>query len=206
LGLWVCARLVLKTQDVFQLVPKSLSKICELEYPMSTTRRNFLVTSVSIAGFGLSPIAVAPQLALAQGTSPAMPPRNPWLAEGVYPTSHFNAGATDSVLFAGPVRGRKLRLEDVKVAPTVITSNPAIKKVGGESIAFASGAVGVLKLRLTGTALEAGSFVPYPGFEADAAKATNGAIQVVLDKLDAAERARDEKQIVAALAAMGSMG
>ena len=39
---------------------------------------------------------------------PTMPPRNPWLAESVYPTSHFNPGATDSVLFAGPVHGRKL--------------------------------------------------------------------------------------------------
>ena len=34
---------------------------------------------------------------------PQMPPRNPWLADSAYPTSHFNPGATDSVLHAGPV-------------------------------------------------------------------------------------------------------
>ena len=55
-----------------------------------------------------------------------MPERNPRLAESVYPISHFNPGATDSVLFAGPVHGRKLTPNDVKSVPTVITSNPAI--------------------------------------------------------------------------------
>jgi hypothetical protein len=124
----------------------------------------------------------------------------------VYPTSHFNPGATDSVLFRGPVNGRKLSLSDVRTVSTVITSNPAIKKVGSETIAFASGAVGVQKLRLTGKRLEAGNFVPYPGFEADAAKATPAAIQLVLDNLDKAERARDETQIVKALSTMETMG
>jgi hypothetical protein len=38
--------------------------------------------------------------AFAQGT-PNMPAHNPWLTDSVYPTSHFNPGATDSVLFAG---------------------------------------------------------------------------------------------------------
>ncbi|MRG55903.1 hypothetical protein GF108_09945 [Phyllobacterium sp. SYP-B3895] len=135
-----------------------------------------------------------------------MPPRNPWLAESVYPTSHFNPGATDSVLFAGPVHGRKLTTEEVKTVPTVITSNPTLKKVGDQTIAFASGAVGVQKLRLTGKTMEAGNFVPYPGFEADAKMASNESIRAVLDKLDAASRARDESQIVTALATMGSMG
>ncbi len=137
---------------------------------------------------------------------PTMPRRNPWLAESVYPTSHFNPGATDSVLFAGPVHGRKLKTEEVKTVPTVITSNPTLKKVGVQTIAFASGAVGVQKLRLTGKTMEAGNFVPYPGFEADAEMASNESIHAVLDKLDAASGARDESQIVAALATMGSMG
>ena len=137
---------------------------------------------------------------------PTMPPRNPSLAESVYPTSHFNPGATDSVLFAGPVHGRKLKTEEVKTVPTVITSNPTLKKVGDQTIAFASGAVGVQKLRLTGKTMEAGNFVAYPGFEADAEMASNESIHAVLDKLDAASRARDESQIVAALATMGSMG
>ncbi len=36
------------------------------------------------------------------------------------------------------------------LSKTVITSNPAIKKIGDETIVFASSAVGVQKLRLTG--------------------------------------------------------
>ena len=51
-----------------------------------------------------------------------------------------------------------------------------------------------------------GNFVPYPGFEADAAKASPAAIQSVLDALDEAERARDEAQIVKALGMMDTMG
>jgi hypothetical protein len=66
--------------------------------------------------------------------------------------------------------------------------------------------VGVLKLRLTGKAMEAGNFVAYPGFEADAGLATDAAIQGVLGRLDAAERALDEAQVVAALGDMTSMG
>src|SRR6201995_4313591 len=92
-------------------------------------------------------------------SSPSMPDRNPWLADSVYPTSHFNPGATDSVLFAGPTHGRKLTAGRVKPVPTVVTSNPAIKKISGETIAFASGAVGVQKIRLTGKTMEAGNFV-----------------------------------------------
>lgn len=38
----------------------------------------------------------------ASRSTPSMPARNPWLADSVYPTSHFNPGATDSVLLAGP--------------------------------------------------------------------------------------------------------
>ena len=49
--------------------------------------------------------------------------------------------------------------------PTVITSNPAIKKVGKQTIAFASGAVGVQKIVLTGKQMKAGNVIAYPGFE-----------------------------------------
>jgi hypothetical protein len=82
-------------------------------------------------------------------TTPNMPARNPWLASGPYPTSHFNGGATDSVPFAGPVHGRKLTPQDVKTVSIVFDSNPAVKKVGSETIAFASGAVGIQKILLT---------------------------------------------------------
>jgi hypothetical protein len=169
-------------------------------------RREFLLDSTTLIGTVVGGAVWVTGPALAQQPRPNMPARNPWLADSVYPTSHFNPGATDSVLFRGPVNGRKLSLSDVKTVPTVITSNPAIKKVGNETIAFASGTVGVQKLRLTGKRLEAANFVPYPGFEADAAKATPAAIQSVLDNLDRAERARDETQIVKALSAMETMG
>src|ERR1700734_64483 len=169
-----------------------------------SNRREFLLGGAALIGAALDDPFLAP--ALAQQPVPRMPARNPWLADSVYPTSHFNPAATDSVLFKGPVHGRKLSPSDVKTVPTVITSNPAIKTVGKETIAFGSGAVGVQKLRLTGKALEAGNFVPYPGFEGDAAKATPGAIQSVLDSLDEAERARNETQIVKALGTMETMG
>jgi hypothetical protein len=171
-----------------------------------TNRREFLLSSATLIGTFLPDPVWVKGPALAQESVPNMSAHNPWLANSVYPTSHFNPGATDSVLFRGPVNGRKLSPSDVKTVPTVITSNPAVKKVGNETIAFGSGAVGVQKLRLTGKGLEAGNFVPYPGFEADAAKATPAAIQSVLDNLDKAERARDETQIVKALSTMGSMG
>jgi hypothetical protein len=169
-----------------------------------SNRREFLLGGAALIGAALDDPFLAP--ALAQQPVPRMPARNPWLADSVYPTSHFNPAATDSVLFKGPVHGRKLSPSDVKTVPTVITSNPAIKTVGKETIAFGSGAVGVQKLRLTGKALEAGNFVPYPGFEGDAAKATPAAIQSVLDSLDEAERARNETQIVKALGTMETMG
>ncbi len=169
------------------------------------TRRDLLLMGVSAAA-----ALPAAALGLIEDSSaeptPRMPRRNPWLAEGVYPTSHFNPGATDSVLISGPVHGRKLASDEVKTVPTVITSNPAIKQLGSETIAFASGAVGVQKLRLTGKAMEAGNFVAYPGFEKEAEMASAATIQAVLDKLNAAERAQDEHKIVDALGAMGAMG
>jgi hypothetical protein len=176
-----------------------------MEESAMNSRREFLLAGSSAIA-ALAAQTVTTGTAAAQKLSPNMPARNPWLAESVYPTSHFNPAATDSVLFAGPVHGRKLAHDDVKSVPTVITSNPALKKLGAETVAFASGAVGVLKLRLTGKALEAGNFVAYPGFEKEAAMATDANIQAVLDKLDAAARARDEARIVEALGAMETMG
>ena len=118
----------------------------------------------------------------------------------------FNGGATDSVSFAGPVHGRKLKPDEVKTVPIVFDSNPAIKKVGNETIAFASGAVGVQKILLTGKAFEAISFIAYPGFEQQAAKGTQTAIKSVLAEFDAARRSKDESKILVAVKAMESMG
>ena len=170
-------------------------------------RREFLLSTAATAlGAVAVPTIAGQAAALATPGAPNMPPTNPWLADSVYPTSHFNPGATDSVLFAGPVHGRQLAAGDVKTIPTVITSNPAIKKVGAETIAFGSGAVGVQKFRLTGKEMDAGNFVPYPGFEREAEMASSAAIAAVLGRLDSAERTKDESQIVAALGTMGTMG
>src|ERR1700761_986128 len=105
--------------------------------------REFLLGSSAFFASSAVRQTIVTEVAKAQSSAPNMPARNPWLADSVYPTSHFNPGATDSVLFRGPSPGRKLSLSDVKTVPTVITSNPALKKIGGETIAFASGAVGV---------------------------------------------------------------
>ncbi|OWQ50540.1 hypothetical protein CEE60_16880, partial [Stenotrophomonas maltophilia] len=140
-------------------------------------------------------------------TPPNMPPPNPWLADSVYPTSHFNPAATDSVLIAGPVGSRNLTAADVATVPTLVTSNPTMKRVGGEVIAFASGAVGVQKIRVTGDAFEAvGGLLPYPGFETSAAMATPAALDAALTQLDAAYRAKDETKILGALKGLGAAG
>ncbi len=69
-----------------------------------------------------------------------MPAPYPWFAAGRDSTSHFNGGATDSVVFAGPVHGRKLAAADAKTVPIVFDSNPALKKVGDGTIGSDSGA------------------------------------------------------------------
>src|SRR5829696_8799409 len=92
----------------------------------------------------------------ASQSTPSMPARNRWLADSVYPTSHFNPGATDSVLSAGPAVGQKLtRNQDVKSVTNVFVSNPAVKKIESDTVGFASGTLGVLKVRLTGGDLDA---------------------------------------------------
>ena len=102
----------------------------------------------------------------ASHSAPPMPASNPWLVDSGYPTSHFNPGATDSVLIAGPTVGRTLtRNRDVKAVTNVMVSNPTVKKINSDTVAFASGTLGILKLRLTGDALDAVAFTPYPGFE-----------------------------------------
>jgi hypothetical protein len=136
-----------------------------------------------------------------------MPARNQWLTDSVYPTSHFNPGATDSVLPAGPSVGRRLvRDRDVKAITNVMVSNPAVKKIGSDTVAFASGTLGILKLRLTGDALDAVSFTPYPGFEATARSATDEAINGVLTEVDAARRAVDDTALLAAIGGVERLG
>jgi hypothetical protein len=136
-----------------------------------------------------------------------MPERNPWLTDSVYPTSHFNPGATDSVLLAGPRKGKKLvQGIDAKVLSNVMVSNPTVKKIGSDTVGFASGAFGIRKILLTGTQLESISFTPYPGMEQAAAKADEKSVNAVLTDFNAAATAKDEAKMLAATTRMGQLG
>ena len=126
-----------------------------------------------------------------------MPARNPWLTESVNPISHLNPAQTDAVLHAGPTNGRKLSTGDVKTVPTVFTCLAMIKKEGGETILFAGGLHGISKIIATGESFQEVSFLPYPGSEALAAKATPEAIKGILDEANAAYRAKDDAKIFA---------
>jgi hypothetical protein len=141
----------------------------------------------------VSPVAVRAEKA------PNMPARNPFLADSVYPVSHFNPAATDSVLRGTTTVGKKLWIQEVKTVPTVFVSNPTVKKIGTDTVAFASGTLGIHKILLTGKAFEQVSFLPYPGFEAAAAKADEKAIAAHLAELDEARRAKDDAKILAAI-------
>ena len=139
--------------------------------------------------------------------TPSMPVRNPWLTDSVYPTSHFNPGATDSVLTAGPSVGRTLtRNRDLKVVTNVMVSNPTVKKINSSTVAFASGTLGILKLRLTGEDLDATSFTPYPGFEDTAKLASDDAINELVAEVDAARRAVDDAALLAAIGGIERLG
>ena len=96
----------------------------------ATMNRNTLFAVLSLALALTSASAQQPSAS----ETPNMPARNPWLADSVYPITHFNSAQTDSVPHAGPTKGRKLTAADIKTVPTVFTSNPTVKKVGGETI------------------------------------------------------------------------
>ena len=140
-----------------------------------------------------------------------MPARNPWLTDSVYPTSHFNPGATDSVLFAGPTKGKKLELgKDVKLVPNIMSSNPTVKKIGSDTVLFASGTLGIKKILATGTEFKELSFMPYPGLEEVAKQVDDKGLKDILGDFDAARRAHDgkgdEAQILAAVGRVGKLG
>jgi hypothetical protein len=172
-----------------------------------STRREFLLTTTSLLAAPVGTSVYLTDAVQAQPTAPNMPNRNPWLAEGVYPTSHFNPGATDSVLHAGPSKGKKLtRDQDVKVVSNVMVSNPALKKVGTDTIGFASGTLGVLKILLTGKALDVVSFMSYPGLEQWAEKADEKGVAALLAEVDSARRENDDAKLLAAIGGMDRVG
>ena len=136
-----------------------------------------------------------------------MPARNPWLTDSVYPTSHFNPGATDTVLHAGLAKGKKLTAgTDVKSVSNVMVSNPAVKRIGADTVGFASGTLGILKILLTGKALEAVTFTAYPGLEQTAGKADEKAVAALLAEVDAARRSKDDAKLLAAIGGMDRLG
>ena len=68
---------------------------------------------------------------------PHMPARNPYLTDSVYPISHFNPAATDSVAHAGPTKGRLLTAKDITVIPNLFVSGPTVKREGDATIVIA---------------------------------------------------------------------
>jgi len=139
--------------------------------------------------------------------APNMPARNPWLTDSVYPQSHFNPAATDSVLTAGPTTGKHLRRDkDVKVVSNFMASNPTVKKIGLETVVFASGTLGIQKILATGTSFEALSFMPYPNSEEQARKTDERAVQLLLSRIDAARRTRDDDTLLDAIGGFGALG
>jgi hypothetical protein len=137
---------------------------------------------------------------------PRMPARNPWLANSVCPTSHLNPAATDAVPHAGPTQGRQLSAADVRIVPTVFTSNATVKREGEATIVIASGLDGVRKIDATGQQFELVSFLPYPGLEQIAKRATPDAVAAALAETNAAVRAKDDAKILALSKRIAELG
>lgn len=172
-----------------------------------TTRRDFLLTGASLAFAPLAVTGCATPASSPRGAGPNMPAKNPWLTNSVYPTSHFNGGATDSVLIPGPIKGRMLTVEqDLKVVSNLMVSNPTIKQVGADTVLFASGTLGVRKIIATGKRLESVNFLPYPGYEDKARKADDHAVAALLARFDKARAAKDEAAILAAVSGFEALG
>lgn len=139
-------------------------------------------------------LAVATMLSMLSGLSQAaqaqdavrLPPKNPWLTDSLYPTSHHNPAQTDISPVAGPVAGQTLTASDVKTVSAVFVSNPTLKRIGDDRIVFVSGINGISKVLATGESFEPLSFLPYPGFEDVAKKASSAAIAAIVS--EAAER------------------
>src|SRR5580704_2492029 len=138
--------------------------------------------------------------------APRLPTRNPWLADSVYPISHFNPGATDSVEHAGPTHGRQLTADDVKFVLNIYTSNATVKTEDNETIVIAAGIDGIRKINATGDAFDLVSFVAYPGLEILSEVATPEALESVLEDADLAVREKDDAKILALSERLAEIG
>lgn len=145
----------------------------------------------------LSPQHVSRTQSIQVHNIPNMPTRNPWLTDSVYPISHDNPAATNSVSPKGPTKGCHLSLSDVKSVYTVFTCNPTVKKEGDQTILFAAGLDGIRKINATGESFHLVSFLPYPELESLATKSTFDAIQALLDKVNAARLAKNDAMLLA---------
>ncbi len=138
---------------------------------------------------------------------PNLPARNPWLTDSVYPISHVNPAATNAVPFAGLFQGKQLeRDQDVKLVRNLMTSNPTVKRIGTDTVVFASGPFGIQKILATGKAFEPQAFTPYPGFERQARKADVTAVAAVQAEVDTARRANDDARLLQAIAGLERLG
>ncbi len=136
-----------------------------------------------------------------------MPAVNPWLAESVYPISHGNPAATAAVTFGGPTTGKQLvRGEDVKVVWNVMASNPTVKKIGSDTVLFASGPFGIRKILATGESFQRLEVTPYPGFEDAARSGDETAVAALLAEVDRARRTNDDAKLLAALRGFERLG
>ncbi|TCU53765.1 hypothetical protein EDF58_11015 [Novosphingobium sp. PhB57] len=136
-----------------------------------------------------------------------MPAPNPWLTPSVYPTSHFNPGATDSVAIAGPIQGKTLvKGDDAKFVRNFMASNPTLKKIGSDTVAFASGMFGLRKLFLTGKAIESISYMAYPGFEEVFEGADEATVEGLLAEWDKARREGDDADLMEAIRGVDDIG
>ena len=137
-----------------------------------------------------------------------LPPKNPWLTNSVFPTSHHNPGQTDVSPVAGPVRSQNLTVNDVKTVSTVFNTHPTLRRNGDERVLFLSQPNGITKVLATGEKFEQVSYLPYPApeFEDMAKKATPAAIDELLKKVNAARRAYDDKALLSLSKSISDIG
>ena len=83
---------------------------------------------------------------------------------------------------------------------------PPVKKIGSETVIFASGTLGIRKILATGKAFESLSFMPYPGYEEKARKAGDQAVAELLVEFDAGRRAKDEVKLLDAIGGFERLG
>ncbi len=117
-----------------------------------------------------------------------VPVKNKWLADSVYPMSHYNPGQTDVTSVAGPLKGKKLTVGEAKTATAAWCSAPTVKRIGNETVVIASNPHGLIKIRATGEDFDVISNVPYPHMEDINTKVSAEKIADVMANIDEKRR------------------